>query len=188
MQIIDLNLDHWNFFCPVTGHKIQSDGGEPNFPPSLKGLWVGEIPDSPEIKDPALQQAWDKFIVNFDEESNQDRHYAFKNGSQLDIDNIAIYGIDQLSRPTPSDIIIGSFDVSENGAWREATHRELNEINEDQAFLHDLCSDIDLNASVANDFLKNYNAPNWIAFYICSGTTAFNDSAYYIIDMNTTSE
>lgn len=112
MQIIDLDLSHWNFYCPVTGQKIFGDGEEPNFPPSLKGLWIGEIPDTPEIKDPTLQAAWDNFIENFDDESFLE----------------------------PEDI---------------------------------------------NDFLKKYNAPKWVAFYICSGPSFINQSAWYIIDMDT---
>lgn len=115
MQIIDLNLSHWNFHCPVTGQKIQSDGEDTQFPPSLKGLWIGEIADNPEIKDPTLQAAWDNFIENFNDESFLE----------------------------PEDI---------------------------------------------NGFLANYTAPNWLAFYICSGTAAFNDSAWYIIDMDTQSK
>lgn len=185
MQIIDLDLEHWNFYCPATGHKIQADGEGTHFPPSLKGLWIGEIPDSPEIKDPGLQRAWNQFISNFDQEANQERHYTFKNGARHEIDNIGIYGMGQFSYPTPEEIIIGSLDVMENGTWREATQPELNEINEDQTFLRGLCSQIDLRSSVSNNFLKNYNAPNWIAFHIRSGTAAFNDSAMYIIDMNT---
>ncbi|MDG0994807.1 MAG: hypothetical protein P8O22_08740 [Akkermansiaceae bacterium] len=185
MHIIDLNLDHWNFFCPATGHKIQADGEEPNFTSSLKGVWVEETPNNPQIKDSCLQHAWNKFIVNFDEESNEERHYTFKNGSRLKIDNITIYKTDQFSRPIHTDIIILSFDVSKDGSCRAATLMELNELNEDQAFLRKLCSDINPNASDTKDFLKNYNAPNWIAFHIRSGTAAFNDSAMYIIDMNT---
>ena len=78
----------------------------------------------------------------------QDRHYTFNNGNHRGIDNIAIYGTGEFCCPGPADIIIGSVDVSENGAWREATDEELIEINEDEAFLSELCSGVDLRSSV----------------------------------------
>jgi len=32
MQIIQLELDDWNFFCPLTGQRVFHDDGQPNAP------------------------------------------------------------------------------------------------------------------------------------------------------------
>ena len=38
MQIIELERDDWNFFCPATGRPVFTDDGEPNTP-ALRGSW-----------------------------------------------------------------------------------------------------------------------------------------------------
>lgn len=67
-------------------------------------------------------------------------HYTFKNGRRLDIDSIATYGIDELGPPSHHHVEIGSFDVYDDieGAWRDATEEELEEINADEEFIYDL--------------------------------------------------
>ncbi len=36
MQVIELELDGWNFFCPATGRPVFKEDGEPNTP-ALRG-------------------------------------------------------------------------------------------------------------------------------------------------------
>lgn len=70
MQIIKLDLDHWNFFCPVTGAQILSEESKHPVPPSLKGLWISEIWDEPMLHDAKLQEAWEILYKSLDEEEN----------------------------------------------------------------------------------------------------------------------
>jgi len=117
MQVIKLSLDHWNFYCPVTGEKIAGDGEELNEPASLKGVWIQECIEEPYIIDPQLQSAWEAFYDHLTKDDNYDYDYS---------------AIDQ--------------------------------------------------------FFQDYPEPNWLAFKITAGTAFFNDTGWFIIDMNTESE
>jgi hypothetical protein len=62
MKIIDIHLDHHNFFCPVTGAQITSDDAyEPS--PAQVGMFHYEVPEEPEIHDPSLQALWDTYVA-----------------------------------------------------------------------------------------------------------------------------
>jgi len=43
MQIIEMERDDWNFFCPATGRPIFTDNDEPNTS-ALRGSWCHEVP------------------------------------------------------------------------------------------------------------------------------------------------
>lgn len=59
MQIIKLELSHFNFFCPVTGHQIcGEDTGMDENAPSLMGYWVDEVLYEPGINNPTLKADW----------------------------------------------------------------------------------------------------------------------------------
>ena len=69
MQLLELELDHLNLFCPSTGEFILlEDEGVNEEAESLKGYWVDEVMYEPFIKDKKLQQAWDLFIEKYEEE------------------------------------------------------------------------------------------------------------------------
>jgi len=124
MQLITLSLEHWNFYCPVTGEIITADGEDLNITPSLKGVWVNEILDEPTIPDSELCTAWDNLIENLNDDESAETQ------------------------------------------------------DEDE----------DLDGSTVDTFLRNYSAPNWIAFRIRAGTASFNETVWFIIDMDTTVE
>jgi hypothetical protein len=48
MQLIQLECDDWNFFCPSTGQPVFKDTGEPNAS-TVRGFWCHEVPDEPEL-------------------------------------------------------------------------------------------------------------------------------------------
>jgi hypothetical protein len=50
MQIIELERDDWNFFCPATGRLVFTDDGEPNTP-ALRGSWWQEHLEAQEAAD-----------------------------------------------------------------------------------------------------------------------------------------
>jgi len=61
MKIIELNLSHDNFYCPVTGCHIQ---GNQHFEPSpaMTGGWHSDIIDEPLIVTGLLKTKWEEYI------------------------------------------------------------------------------------------------------------------------------
>jgi len=62
MQINDLNLSHYNFYCPVTGIKLLSDEGRKTSS-ALMGLWIHEVANEPEINNGELASKWDQWVA-----------------------------------------------------------------------------------------------------------------------------
>jgi hypothetical protein len=54
MQLIQLERNDWNFFCPSTGQPVFKDTGEPNAS-TVRGFWCHEVPDEPELLCEELQ-------------------------------------------------------------------------------------------------------------------------------------
>jgi hypothetical protein len=54
MQIIELERDDWNFFCPATGRPVFS---EPNTT-ALRGSWCHEVPEEPMHLAEELKPLW----------------------------------------------------------------------------------------------------------------------------------
>ena len=46
MQLLQLERDDWNFFCPATGQPVFKETGEANAP-TLRGSWCHEVPEEP---------------------------------------------------------------------------------------------------------------------------------------------
>jgi len=61
MQIIELDLDEWNLFCPLTGQKVFSEDGEANAP-TLRGGWCDEVPDQPVHLNGDLKPLWEAYL------------------------------------------------------------------------------------------------------------------------------
>ncbi|MFO7628371.1 MAG: hypothetical protein R6W06_02415 [Prochlorococcaceae cyanobacterium] len=57
MQLIQLERDDWNFFCPATGQPAFKDTGERNVT-TVRGFWCHEVPDEPERLSEELQAQW----------------------------------------------------------------------------------------------------------------------------------
>jgi hypothetical protein len=68
MQIIELERDEWNFFCPVTGRQVFTEDGEPNSP-ALRGNWCHELPEEPMHLAEELKPLWQKHL---DAQATQD--------------------------------------------------------------------------------------------------------------------
>jgi hypothetical protein len=67
MQIIKLSLNHYNFYCPVTGKAIM-DGESMNLNvPSLVAYWEDEDFLNPQINDINLKVHWEDYKSDFDE-------------------------------------------------------------------------------------------------------------------------
>jgi len=71
MQLIKLDLQHNNFFCPATGHHIV--GPEHYVPsPAMVGMWHFEVLEDPCFFDDNLQEAWDTYWNDLDEDDLPD--------------------------------------------------------------------------------------------------------------------
>lgn len=69
MQVIEIEREDNDFFCPVTGLPVFDQSGEPAAP-TVRGLWVNEIVDEPFIWDEKLQQHWDEYLASLDEDED----------------------------------------------------------------------------------------------------------------------
>ncbi len=56
MQLIQLEREDWNFFCPSKGPPVFNDTGGPSAS-TMRGFWCHEVPDEPELLCTDLQQA-----------------------------------------------------------------------------------------------------------------------------------
>jgi hypothetical protein len=71
MQIINLKLDHYNFYCPVSGEYIttEEDGVNENAL-SFRGYWFDEFWYKPTIKDERLSRLWSEYFQGFKRSSS----------------------------------------------------------------------------------------------------------------------
>jgi hypothetical protein len=74
MQLIQLELSHSNFFCPVTGEVILDEKDTPmnDNAKSLMGFWHTELLEEPSIKNNSLKRAWDKLCLDLEKETGGD--------------------------------------------------------------------------------------------------------------------
>ena len=62
MQIIELELSHFNFYCPATGELLcNEDDGVNEQAKSLMGYWCDLVFEEPYIKDEILKKDWKAF-------------------------------------------------------------------------------------------------------------------------------
>jgi len=61
MQLIQLDLDNWNFFCPATGRPVYREDGEPNTP-TFRGGWCDEVPEEPLDLAEELRPLWNAHL------------------------------------------------------------------------------------------------------------------------------
>lgn len=74
MQIVELELSHLNFYCPVTGEVIVDEDAPPmnENAKSLMGFWIDEVLHEPIIKNKVLQTRWNKFEKKIEKETEGD--------------------------------------------------------------------------------------------------------------------
>lgn len=69
MQILKLDLDHCNFYCPVTGQVICDEKvGLHGKSPALKGIWINLKPDEPIYVSPELREPWEAYVSSLEED------------------------------------------------------------------------------------------------------------------------
>jgi hypothetical protein len=73
MNIIELHLDHFDFFCPVTGIQLLGDGQQDQSP-ALLGIWNQEVIDEPEIYHEPLKKKWKQWL------EKQEDHLGLESG------------------------------------------------------------------------------------------------------------
>ena len=62
MQLIQLERDDWNFFCPATGQPVFKETGEANAP-TLRGSWCHEVPEEPLFVAEDLLPEWEAHLA-----------------------------------------------------------------------------------------------------------------------------
>jgi hypothetical protein len=73
MQIVEINLENINFYCPVTGEYILKVYEPVNEDASsLMAYWIDLAFEDPFIKSEKLQAAWNTFCENYAKENNDD--------------------------------------------------------------------------------------------------------------------
>ncbi|MBE9549434.1 MAG: hypothetical protein IMF09_08535 [Proteobacteria bacterium] len=72
MQIVKLQLDHLNFYCPVTGRLIYSNEGWEDDSPALKGYWVNLSPEVPYYITPEMTEPWKTYLASIHEDDTPD--------------------------------------------------------------------------------------------------------------------
>jgi len=75
MQLLDLELDHFNFYCPATGEQILSDDDCNDNAKSFVGYWLDEFMTEPTIKNKQLAADWEKFYDELEEKHNREPKY-----------------------------------------------------------------------------------------------------------------
>ena len=67
MQIVELELSHYDLYSPSTGELIcGEETGYNEEAKSLMGYWIGEVFTEPFIKDEALKEAWYQLVEKID--------------------------------------------------------------------------------------------------------------------------
>jgi hypothetical protein len=82
MQIVELELDHFNFFCPATGEQILSPTDCNEEAASLMGYWIDEMIYEPCLKDELLKKDFAAFM-NYHEEQDEGFWLGFEELEQF---------------------------------------------------------------------------------------------------------
>ena len=109
MQIITLELENLNLYSPSTGEVLcHEETGYNEEAQSLMGYWVQEVMDDPFIKNPDLQQAWDRYMEQSDARLEADDEYPGP-----DVDEF----LEQYDHPTWIAFRIETFGMIGDVAW-----------------------------------------------------------------------
>ena len=109
MQIITIELENLNIYSPSTGEVLcHEETGTNEDARSLMGFWTEELIDTPLIKNPALQQAWDAYMEDTDARLEADDEYPGP-----DVDEF----LEQYDAPTWIAFRIKTFGIIGDVAW-----------------------------------------------------------------------
>lgn len=86
MQIINLIVDHYNFYCPVTGECISADGEPVNLDASsLCAYWVSVELESPSIHDQDFEDAYHAYLKKCMADSEADEADYVPDWQELEV-------------------------------------------------------------------------------------------------------
>ena len=77
MQLVTLSLDHVNFFCPVTGHRMVGHNYYESSP-ALLGAWVSDVASEPQLENDGLTGYWNRYLNALDDEYDIDLNKFFE--------------------------------------------------------------------------------------------------------------
>jgi hypothetical protein len=67
MQLVSLELDHYNFFSPSSGEVIMDGEVFYEKEKSLLGYWIDEFWRDPHINSEEVEMEWQNYLSKFDE-------------------------------------------------------------------------------------------------------------------------
>lgn len=117
MQLIDLKLDHYNFYSPSTGGVILDSDMCYDNEPSLWGYWLDEFWQEPTINNDYLKDSWRKYMSDFESLKKSDK---FKNEydsleiffKELQFQNVIVFKITDHLPFTPTAYFVIDMNFS----------------------------------------------------------------------------
>ena len=76
MQLLNLELDHFNFYCPATSDKILSEDDCNENSASFIGYWLDDFMTEPSIKNKDLKNAWETFLDEVDKQFQREPNFT----------------------------------------------------------------------------------------------------------------
>jgi hypothetical protein len=95
MQIIKLSLDHYNFFCPVTGMAIMDKDDMNLTAPSLAAHWFDEDLLNPQLNDLHIRLRWEDYKRDFEEFDTVDQSLIINFLEQYQFSNYVAFVIEE---------------------------------------------------------------------------------------------
>lgn len=111
MQIVSLELDHYNFYSPSTGGVILDGEDCHDDEPSLLGYWLDEFWQEPHINDKFLDEKWQEYLSNYAALSAQENFVnEFRSLEDffmsLKLDNVVVFKVTDRLPTTPTAYLI----------------------------------------------------------------------------------
>ena len=95
MQIIKLSLNHYNFFCPVTGMTIMDNDSMNLTVPSLAAHWFDEELLNPQLNDLHIRLSWEDYKRDFEEFDTVDQSLIINFLEQYQSKNLVAFVIEE---------------------------------------------------------------------------------------------
>ena len=138
MQIIELELSHFNLYCPATGEVISTEEtGINEDAKSLLGYWVDEVFMEPFIKDEKLKIAWETLVSECEaaEEKAYEEDAELDEAFTLDIDRLVKF-LKDYDAPTCVVFEISNSSLACGPVSNTAWHVVNMEIDEEDVQVH----------------------------------------------------
>ncbi len=116
MQIVTLELDHYNFYSPSTGGVIMDGEVLYDDEKSLLGYWLDEFWEEPHINKQYLEEMWQDYMTNYRSISAQETfinefHSLEDFFTSVKFDNVIVFKITDRHPFTPTAYFVIDMNV-----------------------------------------------------------------------------